>query len=99
MKYAPLFLLLAASSAHATDWGWEWRRQPISAEEYCEIKRIDNLMPLSRGQLDAVAEGERDAFNRQAMMQYNRQLPIPLPMMPTPDLNPPRRSPFRFFHR
>jgi hypothetical protein len=98
MKYAPMFLLLAASSVHANDWGWEWKRQPVTAEDYCEIKRIAKLTAQPRYQLDAIAEGERVAFNKQAMLQYNRTLPIPLPMMPTPVVAPARRSVFRFFH-
>jgi hypothetical protein len=97
MKYAPWFLLLIASSAQAN--GWEWKRQPITPEDYCEIKRIAKLTPLSKCELDAVAESERVAFNQQTMMQYNRVLPIPLPMMPTPVVAPPaRRGIHRFIH-
>ena len=97
MKYAPLFLLLAASSAQAN--GWEWKRQPITAENYCEIERIRALTWLPKCQLDAVVETERDAFNQQTLMQYNRVLPIPLPMMPTPAVAaPPRRGIHRLFH-
>jgi hypothetical protein len=98
MKYAPLFLLLAASSVQANDWGWEWKRQPVTAEDYCEIKRIARLTPQTKYQLDVIAESERDAFNHQTMMQYNRALPIPLPLMPTPEVAWPRRGPLRFFH-
>jgi len=97
MKYAPLFLLLAASSALAN--GWEWKRQPITAEDYCEIQRIEKLTPLPKCQLDAVIESERAAFNQRAMMQYNRMLPTPLPMMPTPEVAAPtRRGIHRLFH-
>ena len=97
MKYAPWLLLLVASSAQAN--GWEWKRQPISSEEYCEIKRIAKLTPLSKCELDAVVETERVAMNQQTMMQYNRMLPIPLPLMPTPCVPPPaRRGIHRFIH-
>jgi hypothetical protein len=97
MKYAPIFLLLVASSVQAN--GWEWKRQPITDADYCEIKRIAKLTPLSKCELDAVAESERVAFNHQTMMQYNRALPIPLPLMPTPNVAPPaRRGIHRFIH-
>ena len=96
MKYAPLFLLLAATSAQAQ--GWEWRRQPVTAEDRCEIQRIARLTALPKYQLDAVVEGERQSFNAQTMMQYNRQLPIPLPLAPTPVVAPIRRGHFFFFH-
>jgi hypothetical protein len=97
-KYAPLLLiLLGASSAQAS--GWEWRRQPVTAEDYCEIQRINKLTPLSKGELDSVIESERSAFNDRAMLQYNRVLPTPLPMMPTPEVGPPaRRGIHRFIH-
>ncbi len=91
MKYAPWFLLLIATPALAN--GWEWKRQPISAEDRCEIKRIARLTPLPLCQLEAVVESERAAFNQQTMMQYNRLLPIPLPMMPTPEVAAPPRRP------
>ncbi len=97
MKYAPWLLLLVASTAQAN--GWEWKRQPITAEERCEIKRIARLVPLSKCELDAVVEQERMAFNHQTMMQYNRMLPNPMPMMPTPEVGPPaRRGIHRFIH-
>jgi hypothetical protein len=99
MKYAPLFLLLAATSAHAN--GWEWKRQPITPEEYCEIKRIAKLTPQLKCDLDAIMESERVAMNQQTMMQYNRALPIPLPLMPTPVVAPPPKSQrgfHKFFH-
>jgi hypothetical protein len=97
MKYAPLFLLLVATTAHAN--GWEWKRQPITPEEYCEIKRIAKLTPLSKCELDSIMESERVAMNQQTMMQYNRMLPIPLPLMPTPVVAPPaRRGIHRFIH-
>ena len=97
MKYAPLFLLLAASTALAD--GWEWRRVPITDADRCEIRRIERLTPLSQCELVPVIEGERAAFNHQTMLQYNRALPIPLPMMPTPEVGPPaRRGIHRFIH-
>jgi len=97
MKYAPWFLLLIATSAHAN--GWEWKRQPISDSEYCEIKRIARLTPLSQCELIPVIESERMAMNQQTMMQYNRMLPNPMPMMPTPCVPPPaRRGIHRFIH-
>ena len=97
MKYAPWLLLLVASSAQAN--GWEWKRQPVTPEEYCEIKRIARLTPLSKCELDAVIESERVAMNQQTMMQYNRMLPIPLPLMPTPVVPPPaRRGLHKFNH-
>jgi hypothetical protein len=99
MKYAPLFLLLVANSAHAN--GWEWKRQPVSPEEYCEIKRIAKLTPQCKGDLDAIMESERVAMNEQTMMQYNRVLPIPLPLMPTPIVPKPPKSQrgfHKFFH-
>ncbi len=96
MKYAPLFLLIAASSVQAQ--GWEWRRQPVTAEDRCEIKRIAKLTSLPKYQLDAVVESERTSFNAQSMKQYNRELAIPQPLAPTPVVVPPRRSPFFFFH-
>ena len=97
MKYAPVFLLLAASTVQAD--GWEWKRQPVTPENYCEIQRIARLTALSKCELDAVAESERNAFNQQTLMQYNRMLPIPLPLMPTPNAPPPaRRGIHRFIH-
>ena len=94
MKYAPMFLLLIVSTAQAND--WEWKRQLVTPEEYCEIKRIAKLTTLTRCELDPVIESERVAFNQQTLMQYNRALPIPLPMMPTPNVAPPAR---RGIHR
>ena len=97
MKYAPLFLLLLASSVEAN--GWEWKRQTITAEDYCEIEWIRRLTPLSKCELDPVIESERVAFNQQTRMQYERVLPIPLPMMPTPAVAPPaRRGIHRLLH-
>ena len=96
MKYAPWFLLLLAAPVQAN--GWEWKRQPISAEDYAEIKRIERLTPLPKCRLEAVVECERAAFNQQTMMQYNRMLPIPMPMMPTPEVPTVRRGVGRFFH-
>ena len=97
MKYAPWLLLLAASTAHAD--GWEWKRQPVTPEDHCEIKRIAKLTPLSKCELDAVVESERVAFNHRAMTQYHGALPTPLPMMPTPVVPPPaRRGIHRFIH-
>ena len=95
MKYAPWLLLLVAAPAHAN--GWEWKRQPVTADDYAEIRRIGRLTDLPRCQLQSVIESERAAFNHRAMMQYNRMLPTPLPLMPTPEINQQRRSPFRFF--
>jgi hypothetical protein len=97
MKYAPWFLLLIATSAHAS--GWEWKRQPVSPEDHAEIKRIAKLTPLAKCELDSAMETERVAMNQQTMMQYNRMLPIPMPMMPTPCVPPPaRRGIHRFIH-
>jgi hypothetical protein len=98
-KYASaFFVLIAASSAQAQS--WEWRRQPVTAEDYCEIKRIDKLTPLSKGELDSVMESERTAFNDQSLLQYNRVLPSVLPSIPTPEVGPPARRGIlrRFFH-
>jgi hypothetical protein len=96
MKYAPWFLLLIAAQAHAN--GWEWKRQPIAPDEWADIKRVARLTAQPKCQLDAIVEGEREAFNQQTMMQYNRMLPIPLPMMPTPEVPRARRGIGRFFH-
>ncbi len=98
IKYAPVFLvLLGASSAQAQH--WEWRRQPVTAEDYCEINRIARLSSLPKADLDSVMESERAAFNSQTMLQYNRVLPIPLPTMPTPDVAPPPRRGIVWFFR
>ncbi len=86
MKYAPWILLLIAAPAQAN--GWEWKRQPISAEDRCEVGRIARLTPLSQCQLSSAIESERVAFNQQVLMQYHRALPIPMPMMPTPEVAP-----------
>jgi hypothetical protein len=96
MKYAPIALLLIASAAQAHDWHWEWRRQPVTAEDRAEIKRVAKLTPQYMCDLEAIMESERMAMNQQTMMQYNRMLPIPLPTMPTPVVPPP---PVRGFHR
>ena len=97
MRYAPLVLLLLAPSAFAN--GWEWRRQPITSAESCEIDRIAKLNQLSRCELIGVAEAERQATNSQVMMQYNGLLPAPMPLLPTPAVAPPARSGLRrFFH-
>ena len=98
MKYAPWFLLLVATSAHAN--GWEWKRQPVTAEDYCEIKRIAKLTPHAKCDLEAIVESERVAMNEQSMMHYNRMLPIPMPMMPTPCVPPPAsRGIHKLLHR
>lgn len=97
MRYAPLLVLLAATSTQAN--GWEWKRQPISPGEYCEIQRIAKLTTLSKCELDGVVESERVAFNQQTLMQYNRMLPIPMPLSTTPVVAPPaRRGLHRFVH-
>jgi hypothetical protein len=97
MKFAPVLLLLAASTALAD--GWEWKRRPVTAEDDREIKRIARLTPLAKYELDAAAESERVAMNHQTMMQYNRMLPTPMPMLPTPCVPPPaRRGIHRFIH-
>ncbi len=92
-----LVVLLATTSAQAND--WEWKRLPISPEEYCDNRRVEKLTPLSKCELNSVVEAERAAFNDRTLLQYNRVLPIPLPSMPTPDVGPPsRRGLHRFFH-
>jgi hypothetical protein len=97
IKYAPVFLLLAASTVQAD--GWEWKRQTITPEDRCEIQRIAKLTALSKCELDSVVESERLAFNERTMMQYNRQLPSPQPMSLTPCVPPPaRRGIHRFIH-
>ncbi len=95
MRYAPLVLLLLAPSAFAN--GEEWRRQPITPADYCEIDRIARLTQLSQCELIGVAESERQATNRQVMMQYNGLLPAPMPLIPTPAVAPPARGGLRRF--
>ena len=96
MKSAPLLLLLVASSAPAND--REWRRVPITPRSAARSSGSPGSPPLPKCELEGVVESERVAMNQQAMLQYNRVLPIPLPLMPTPDVAPPaRRGIHRFF--
>ena len=92
MRYAPLILLLAAAPAQASGWV---RNCP---EDKAEIQRIARLTRYDCGPLTAAVEQERTAFNQQTMMQYNRILPIPMPMMLTPEFLPAPR-PRTFFPR
>jgi hypothetical protein len=92
VKYAPLLLLVAAAPAQAS--GWVWTCPEVKAE----IRRIDRLTRYDCGMLTAAVEQERAAFNQQTMSQYNRALPIPMPMMLTPEF-PPAPGPRTFFPR
>ncbi len=86
MKYAPLLLLLAAGPAQAASPWW------LCPEDRAEVNRVARLTALECGPLYGVVEQERAGFNQQTMMQYNRMLPIPLPMMPTPEVAAPPRT-------
>jgi hypothetical protein len=92
VRYAPLLLLIAAAPAQASGWG------KTCPEDKAEIQRIARLTRYDCGPMTAAVEQERAAFNQQTMMQYNRKLPIPMPMMLTPDF-PPAPGPRTFFPR
>ena len=73
MRHAALLCLLIATPARAGL--WEWTRQPVTACDKAEIRRIATLTSLPRCALEAEMDRERAAYNGRALRQYNGMLP------------------------